>query len=710
MNHVLSLDWTPQLPVWLLAALGILSALALGLAFARRATGAIWRLFAVSLLLFWLAGPRLVRASWQDLPETALLVIDQTGSMAVGQRSLIAARAASALRAAAQRLGSITLRTVTVTGGSSGGTRLFDAIAHATSDIPAGQLAGILAVTDGQVHDAPAAPGDRLPGRAGDPAPFQALITAAREQTDRRLRVLQAPPYAIIGHDATLRVEVEDLGPQETPPNAQAILTLKRDGESPISREVPVGKPQDIPLPVTHAGPMLVALQAATLPGEVSTLNNQTVIQINGVRDRLRVLLVSGTPNQGERVWRRLLKADPAVDLVHFTILRPPDKDDTTPLNELALIAFPTRELFQEKINSFDLIILDGFENRGILPLAYLQNIADFVRGGGGLLLTAGPEFIGRSSLQDTPLGDILPVHVPAEGGLLEERFQPMPTTLGRRHPVTADLPQMPPEHGGGSSGWGSWYRALRSDQSHGQVLLTAPDGRGGVAPLLVLDHVDRGRTAMLLSDQIWLWSRGEGGGGPQAELLRRVAHWLMKEPELEEEQLTASLTHGILTINRRSVDEHPATHVSILAPDGAKSGLDLARKGEGLLSGSLPAPAAGIWDVSDGTHHAYAASQPEDPEEIADLRATAARLAPIASQTGGSVHWLGDDPASISIPQLRLVSAGATASGNGWIGLRRTGAHVVTGTDEQRLLPPWLVLPAILLLLFIGWRREGRH
>ena len=133
------------------------------------------------------------------------------------------------------------------------------------------------------------------------------------------------------------------------------------------------------------------------------------MIEINGVRDRLRVLLISGEPHPGERTWRRLLKADPSVDLVHFTILRPPEKDDLTPLNELALIAFPVRELFQDKISEFDLIILDRFQNRGLLPLPYLANIANRVRDGGALLLSVGPEFSGPTSLAATPLGEVLP-------------------------------------------------------------------------------------------------------------------------------------------------------------------------------------------------------------------------------------------------------------------------------------------------------------
>ena len=720
LEHVASIGWRPLLPVWLLAGLAALCVLAAGLGLIRRSSGGWLRLGASLLVLLWLAGPHLVRANWQDLPETALLVIDQSGSMAVGNRAALASRAArlvqARVRALHSRVGGIALRTVVVPPSTSGGTRLFAAIARATGDIPTGQLAGVIAITDGQVHDVPSPQARR--GRTS-PAPLDALITAAGEQTDRRLRILQAPPYGIIGHDVRLRVLVQDLGVKEggagTAP-ATATLTLKRDGAAPIVRQVPVGVPQDIALPITHPGPTLVQLNVSKLPGEVSTLNNQAVLRINGVRDRLRVLLVSGAPNQGERVWRRLLKADPSVDLVHFTILRPPDKDDSTPLNDLALITFPTRELFAEKIDSFDLIILDGFENRGILPMAYLQNIADFVRGGGGLLVTAGPEFIGRGGLQDTPLSDILPAHVPEEGGLIEEQFQPEPTALGRRHPVTADLPQMPPPGATGTSsdaGWGPWYRALVPDESHGEVLLAAPDGRGGMSPLLILDHVDQGRTALLLSDQSWLWSRGEGGGGPQAELLRRIAHWLMKEPDLEEEQLFATMADGRLTVDRRSIKPHPATSVAVVAPNGSTHALILSRTGlggQGNWSASMPATAPGIWEASSGDLHAYAAGQPDNPEEIGDLRATASKLGPMARQSGGTVDWLGVSPASIRVPDLRLVAPGDTAHGPGWIGLRRTGAHVVTGTSSVPLLPPWLVLPLALALLLSSWWREGRH
>ncbi len=726
LSHFAAVRLEPLIPAFLLEALALCCAAAVALSLLRRSgPGAAWRGLAFILLLSWLAGPVLLREDWRALGETMLLVVDESGSMRIGDRAAIARRTVDAIASEAARLPGLDVRVVPVgsatAGAGGGGTRLIGAIERAAAAVPAAQggsrIAAVVAITDGQVHDAGTAPPAVL---AGTDIPLHVLIPARGEQTDRRLRVLQAPPFGIVGQDATLRVQVDDLGAPPGP-HGTATLTLKREGDPPVSREVAVGEPQEITVPVTRPGQTLLELDASPWPGEVSTVNNQAIVSIEGVRDRLKVLLVSGTPNQGERVWRRLLKADPSVDLVHFTILRPPDKDDTTPLNELALIAFPIRELFQEKVNQFDLIILDGFENRGILPMAYLRNIADFVRGGGGLLVTAGPEFIGPGTLQDTPLGEILPIRVPEEGGLVEQRFQPMPTALGRRHPVTGRLPQMPtqptgnadPAAGGaagGATGWGSWYRALRADPSQlapgAQVLLDGPDG----SPLLILDRVERGRVALLLSDQLWLWSRGENGGGPQAELLRRLAHWLMKEPGLEEEQLTATIADNRLSVTRRSVAGDPATTVTVVAPDHTRSALALSRAGGGTATAERPASAPGIWEVTDGAEHAFAAARPPDPLEIADLRATAAVLRPLASATGGSVTWLGADPARPAVPALRMVGPHGRASGAGWIGLRRHGAHAVTGEQTVPLLPASVVLPLALLLLLAGWRAEGRR
>ena len=497
-----------------------------------------------------------------------------------------------------------------------------------------------------------------------------------------------------------------------TQAGAPVDLSMRVNGEE--ARHIPLlsGTAQEITVPVTQPGPLLLSLSASPLEGETSLLNNQTVAHITGIRDRLKVLLISGTPNQGERVWRRLLKADPSVDLIHFTILRPPEKDDGTPLSDLALIAFPVRELFQEKINQFDLIILDGFENRHILPHSYLENIASFVRRGGGLLLTAGPEFVGPGSLQDTPVGDVLPAHVtPGQDSMLVSRFRPTLTDTGRRHPVTASLPGAPKAGADLNSPaavpglWGPWYRALHPDSTHGEVLMNGPDN----SPLLVLDRVEQGRIALLLSDQIWLWSRGEDGGGPQAELLRRISHWLMKEPELEEEQLTASINSNTLTITRRSVGAPAATTITLTSPSGQTSTIPLQAHGdEGTQTAHLPITESGIWRITDGTRTTYAAPEQENTRELADLRATATRVAEIAKKTGGGIFWLGDSTSHMHVPSPRLVTSGAL-HGADWLGFARRDAHLVVGRTPIPLLPAPLAMGLALMLLFAAWWREGR-
>jgi hypothetical protein len=679
----------PSLPAWALLGLTALAAAVAGFSIWRGARGGWLRAAAFAVLIGWLAGPTLVRETRQGLRDIALLVLDRSASMQVGDRTRLADAAAASVRAQAARLPDLELRQVVVPEHGSNGTQLWAEVRRALADIPAGRLAGIIAITDGQVHDLPGTP---------PPAPLHALIPARGEEWDRRVRVVEAPGYGIVGHTLNLKVVVEDLGVGA--PGGTANLTLRRDGAPPETQTVPVGEVQEIPVDIIRAGPSVLEFSTDPPNGEASALNDRAVVQINGVRDRLRVLLVSGEPNQDERTWRRLLKSDPAVDLVHFTILRPPERDDMTPLNELALIAFPTRELFQEKLSGFDLIILDRFTDRGILPHAYLRNIANYVRHGGALLLTAGPEFASQGTLDQTPLTDVLPAHAASgDDGVINQAFRPMVTDLGQRHPVTAGLSganegKIPPS-------WGSWYRAIGSEGVDGQVLMTGPNN----TPLLVLSHVDQGRVALLLSDQIWLWSRGHQGGGPQAELLRRVAHWLMGEPELDEDRLAATIANKRLQVTRRTVSGPAATGVRVTPPDAPAETLALTQTAPGAAQGDMAAAAPGVWRVEDGTHVAFAAAGQDNPLEYADLRATADRIGPLVRRSGGGTIWLG----ATGAPHIVRVGAEDRAAGPGWIGLRRRGAHLVTGVETVPLLPPWAALPLLLGLAMAAWRREAK-
>jgi hypothetical protein len=689
---IAALRFDPLLPVWLLAALGVLAVLLVIAGFARKARGTLLRFGAFVVLILWLAGPRLVQETRQGLHDIGLLVVDQTASMQVGKRAELAEASRRSIEAQAAKLPDLELRTITVPESGDDGTKLFGEIDKALADIPRARLAGTIAITDGQIHDVPAT----TPGGA----PLNLLLTAKGEETDRRLRIIEAPSYGIVGKSVTLRLVVEDMGTNgHTGP---ATLTISRDGQRFRQESVPIGVEQQIEVPITRAGPTVIEMAANPLPGEVSQINNKAVVAINGVRDRLRVLLISGEPHQGERTWRRLLKADPSVDLVHFTILRPPEKDDRTPLNELALIAFPVRELFVDKIGEFDLIILDRFQNRGLLPLPYLANIADHVRQGGALLMSVGPEFAGSTSLAGTPLGSVIPGAPAPTNAVVDQAFRPMVSDLGQRHPVTDGLPGAnPPGDPSKAPTWGSWYRRVEPGDVNGEVLMRTPDGD----PLLALDRVGEGRTALLLSDQIWLWSRGHQGGGPQAELLRRIAHWLMKEPELEENALTATVSDGVLKIESRSTDPTPPLDVQVTDPDGKTDTIRLQQQSPGRAVATRSAPTPGVWRVTQGGRSAYAAAGAANPREIADLRATATLAGKLARASEGGVHWLdGADP-----PELRRTETGHAASGTTWVGLERRHDHIVTGVAALELLPSWLSLPLMLCLILAAWRQESR-
>jgi len=362
----------------------------------------------------------------------------------------------------------------------------------------------------------------------------------------------------------------------------------------------------------------------------------------------------------------------------------------------LSLIAFPIRELFDVKLEDFDLIIFDRYSRRGIIPQAYIENVVKYVRKGGAFLEATGPSFGTPMSLFRTPLGEILPTE--PTGNVREEGFKPQLTEQGRRHPVTEDLP------GAGKPGempsWGRWFRQVEARVHHGTAIMRGDHGE----PLLVLDRVGKGRVAQLLSDQMWLWARGFEGGGPQAELLRRLAYWLMKEPDLEENDLRATIEGDQLKVRRQSLepDDRPVT---VTAPDGTTTSLSLNPESGGRSAATTAISQMGLYRVSDGEHTALAAAGPLNPVEFADVRATAEKLAPLVKASGGGTFWLSEG----GVPEVRRVSPGRAAAGHGWMGLRQNGDYVVTGFSETPLLPGIAALLLAIGLFVAAWRREGR-
>jgi len=690
------LSWTA------IALLGAVAALVLGLGLLRRARGLPWRAIALAILLAALVNPSVVEEQRSPQRDIAIAVVDESPSQRIGDRQHATEVALALLKDRLARERDLDLRVIRAgkpqPGVGDDGTRLFNALDRAMSDVPRQRLAGIVMITDGQVHDVPSGDASALKEAVG--GPLHVLLSGQPDEGDRRLVVDQAPSFGLVGKELKLTIRVEDLPlgspkKQEGGPTTQARVTWRKDGGIPHPVMAPIDR--DVPLSVVidHGGPNVIELEVEPGAQELTLNNNRAVVAVNGVRDRLRVLLVSGEPHAGERVWRNILKSDPSVDLVHFTILRPPEKQDGTPIRELSLIAFPIRELFDVKLDEFDLIIFDRYSRRGVIPQAYLENVARYVRNGGAFLEAAGPSFGTPLSLARTPLGTILPTE--PTGDVFEEGFKAKVTDLGRRHPVTEGLSGAGPP--GGEPTWGRWFRQVEAHVHHGTTLMSGDHDD----PLLVLDRVGKGRVAQLLSDQMWFWARGFEGGGPEAELLRRLAYWLMKEPDLEENDLRAVVEGDRLAVTRQSLepDDRPVT---VTAPDGSTQSLTLSPDTGGRSIGSLPIGEMGLYRVTDGSRTALAAAGPLNPIEFADVRTTPEKLAPVVAATGGGIFWVG----SGTMPEIRRVSPDRAAAGRNWMGLRANGDYTVTGFSETPLLPGIAALLLIVGGLLAAWRREG--
>ncbi len=654
--------WAPLLGWPLLAALGAVCALAVLAALAARARGALLRGLGFALLAGILAGPHWVRQTRRPLPDIAVVVVDRSQSMEIGNRTSLADAALAALRAQAAAMPGLQLRVVTAPPAASGGTALFQALTQGLADVPAAQLAGVIAITDGEAADAP-------PGLAAF-APFTALLTARGEQTDRELRLLAAPAYGLVGKTAPVQLEVFDHGAADD--GAMVALTITEDGAAVWSGEVAVGQKLTVDVPVRHAGAAVVAAAVSALPGEVSAINNQAAFTLNGIARKLEVLLISGNPNPSERSWRLLLKSDPAVELVHFTILRTPDETLDAPPEAVALVPFPVEQLFNTDIGKFDLIILDQFNTAGLLPPQYLANIARHVQGGGALLVQVGPEFSSADSLALTPLNAVLPA-MPAAPGNITQEFSPTVTALGARHPVTAPF---------AGAALAPWERIETVTPQAGDVLMT---GGPQAWPLLILAHEGQGRVGMLLSDQFWLWTRGGAHAGPALPLLRRVVHWLLREPALEAESFAAVIEDGRLSVTRQTLGNVYPGDAAATGPNGATQTLALRQTAPGRFAAEMPAAAPGVWKLTEGGLTTYAAQALSNTREYQNLAATAAVLGGL-----GSIVWLDRDTA----PPLPAMIAPRRAS-------------EVTGTRDVPLLPPLPAMVIALALLAAAWWRE---
>ncbi len=689
-----SIEFAPLLPQLAIAALALAGLVLVGLGLWGRARGGLLRVATLAALVLALLNPSVRNEDREPLNDVAVLVVDRSLSQEMGNRAERTGLAEKHLQEELSELGNVEVRQVEVRSGitsSQDGTRAFEALKSALSDVPPERYAGAIMITDGQVHDVPKALSE-----IGYDGPLHAAITGKRDENDRRVVLEAYPRFAIVGQSQTIRFRVEGTGGAAS--GGQVLATVQTGAGEPRDIMVDVGQSVEIDIAIKHGGQNLTEISVPVAPGELSAQNNRAVAVTEGVRDRLRVLLISGEPHPGERTWRNLLKADASVDLVHFTILRPPEKQDGTPIRELSLIAFPTRELFVEKLPEFDLVIFDRYQRRGVLPMAYLANIAGYIEQGGAVLVAAGPDYATSLSLYRTPLATVLPLT--PSGEVVEQPYRARITEKGERHPVTRGLPGSDPV----APSWGRWFRLIDAEAREGDIVMSGPDDK----PLMVLARRDGGRIAQLMSDHAWLWARGYDGGGPQAELLRRLAHWLMKEPELEEEALSGKQDGGQILIERRTMADDTAS-VDVTLPSGKAEKLDLKQVTPGLWHAAMAVSEAGIYRLSDGTLASVVAVGSADPRETAEIHASDDKLKPIVAASGGGIAWLVSGAAdSLSLPRLAKVKPGRSMAGSGWLGLKANGKYRVRSVEQIPLFGTLLALAALLGLLCTMWYREG--
>ena len=678
-----SVIFSPLLPLPVIGLAALVVVLFTAIALMRGLSGWALRGLGALLVVGALVQPMYQSEDRTPLKDIVVLLIDQSASQTLLDRARATENRTAEIEAALAARPNTQVHRIEVNDGPDDtGSLLMTALSEQLSKLPSERIAGIILLSDGLLHDLELAP--ELP------APLHLMLSGKKSDWDRRVTVKNAPAFAILDEEITLTLRIEDSGAAPATPVIVPLI-ISVDGGPPQSYQVPLNQDLSLPITLPHAGRNIIQFETPKVAGELTDRNNSALVQINGVRDRLRVLLVSGQPHAGGRIWRNLLKSDSAVDLVHFTILRSPNKQDGVPVDELSLIPFPTRELFMEKIHDFDLIIFDRYKRRGILPALYLDNVVDYVRNGGAVLVAAGPDFASANSLYRSPLSNILPAEPTAR--VITKPLRPKLTAVGQKHPVTANLSSDKTE-------WGRWLRQIEVTQKSGHILMSGADER----PLLILDRQGEGRVALLASDHAWLWHRGFEGGGPQRELLRRLAHWMMKEPDLEEETLTARAYGDGLKIIRQSLQDNIAP-VTVTSPSGNKSLLNLKQTAPGRFEADLQTDELGLYRLNGNGQSSVVGLGPTAPREFEHTIATAELLKPLITSTGGGVIRM-----TAALPGLRDVRPGRKAAGRGWIGLTPRKAFETRDITQLALLPPWLVLLLIAGLITAGWLREGRR
>jgi uncharacterized membrane protein len=481
-------------------------------------------------------------------------------------------------------------------------TDLLAALTGAASAGTGGRpLAGLFIASDGADN---AELGEGVsPAAAGElrklGAPVFALPLGAQAVKDLAVEKIAVDDFAFVRNQVTVDVTVTARGF----PATEVPVVLKREGQVVAQKTVRVAGDHaryDVKLSFVpdRTGKFAFTVSVPVYEGEALAQNNQKSFVLKVIRDRVRVLLVVGRPSWDVRFLRQLLKRDPNVDLISFFILRTPGDDPHSSQDELSLIPFPTQEIFQEQLKTFDLVLFQNFNHRPYRMSQYLDGIAAYVRDGGAFAMIGGDQSFSAGDYAGTPIEDILPVALlpPGPTAVDETPVQLHLTDSGRRHPVTelaassaqneqswTRLPKVPGLNTTGPLKGGA------------QVLLQSPEGR----PVLVVGEAGRGRVMAVLTDSSWYWSFVAAGEqqGPRAyeTFWHSAIRWLVRDPALTPMRVAAehpSFEPG---------GEPPALEVQVRGSDyGAAAGAQISVV-ESSAEDPVPHPAGAATGGADG-------------------------------------------------------------------------------------------------------------
>ncbi len=561
-------------------------------------------------------------------------------------------------------------------------TKIITNVQKAFQKLEKNRVAGVIIVTDGIIHDL-----DKIEEDFID-IPIHFFLLGNKNERDRSIITENIPEYAVVGKPIDFMFKIIDENFQEEV-SASFIL----DGMQILTKTFITNINHQIKLPINHAGENLLEIKINNHPNEITFANNYKVFKINGIHEKLRVMLISGEPNMGLRNWRNILNSDPSIELLHFTILRPPSKRDLTPVKELALIPFPSQELFSADISKFSLIILDQYTLQGILPKKYLDNIVDYVIGGGAILNISGQEYLSDRSLLNSSLVNILPTR-PEE--FFIGPFLPSLTELGKRHPITNTLEKAFKENK-----WGKWFSFIKANKISGQTLMSA-----NKYPLLIINEVSQGRVAQILSDQSWVWNKDRENKGPLVELLRNTIHWLLKTPELQENYLNVIKNNNFITLNLNSLNEGDTSAI-ITSPSGENLFVLMKDNKNGSLFGKFESTEYGKFNIKVNDIEKDFFIGITDSKELEKVSSSSFLINSFFEKNKQylySITWLGD-----SIPKIVKVFNKNNIAGSNWVGLLEKKVQKNDTFINKELINWSLIMPLLLLLLFMCWYRENR-